>query len=152
MATRKKSPKRKGLVHGPSRKQYDGFNTKTGDKIEFPERRETSVYTATRTTAGSTTFYTTPAGKRAKVIFVSLYAKNTAGVALYLDASLVVKLPDVATSSTQWTQYLGYENGIDLKSGQTLVITNLSNSSEGVATVWIVEEDASGAYLNQLYA
>lgn len=145
-----KAPSRKGLLGGASRKQADVFSPKTGSYIKQPEYRLVRTFSGSPAAGTTTTLYTCPAGRKAKLMyyFFQLFNNSSGGIGVgtvgLISATVVAN--DVITN----TNFFGYETGINISSGETVTVSLSVGSAGNVyASVVICEEEASDAYLEE---
>lgn len=143
---KKKTSDRTGLLSGPSRKQFDWQSPRTGEFVS-QERRTVFPESAQVAPAGSTSLYVCPAGKRAKILSFTLDVGANSLATLTVQSDFLAYLLVPVGGIGHADQTFGYENGIDLSSGQSVVLTNDPGSTtSATGVIIVVEESAGGGY------
>lgn len=113
----------------------------------MPERRTAFPQSAQIAPGASTTLYTCPAGKRAKILSYTLDVGANSLASLTVESDFLAYLLVPVGALGHSDQTFGYENGIDLSSGQSVVLTNNPGSTtSATGVIIVVEESAGGGY------
>lgn len=135
----------------PVRKRWDYYRQKAGERITLPERRETQIASATRTTAGTTTLYTCPVNKKAKLTFWQVSTDNvtTSGSTEIKigTTSITFIAHDAAIDVSEVHEKFNYEDAPEIKGGQVVSMVVTTFAGNVVVNIQVIEEDASGGYL-----
>jgi hypothetical protein len=132
----------------PSRKQWDWQNEKTGNPIRL-ERATVRIIEHTNASSGQHTVYTTPQGKRAKLIHSQfIFIQSLSGqVSASIDNEVYDLYPTNASDIKGELMRWDYEIAPEIR--------NTLKIDKGLARVHrfayiIVEEDVSSGYLNDV--
>ncbi len=138
------------LYKARSRKQEKGWQiSKTGQLIQFLERRE-DRYSGDIVAAGlDSTIYTCPANRKAKICYAALSTKTGEG---YIEVR-ILGVPTFLLHTYQPASFnyqSSYENGIGLNAGDTVTIfCGAAAGNFTIGSVQIVEEEVSTSYFTQ---
>jgi len=127
-------------VKAPSRKQDDVFTPRAGSYVRN-EKRTATIYAGSSTS----TLYTVPPRRSAKVIAVFARAYDNASTNLSIGGTTVVSLLVGVGESSVVNWFFGYENGIDVSEGKTISI-GIGGAIAGYVSVVVVEESAAEGY------
>jgi hypothetical protein len=139
----------KGLLYGPSRKQYDWQSPRTGTFIT-PERHESvakSVVYASNNVTETFTHITVPAGSKASLTSLKMKRIGTGSrdVRVYIDGNLAFLFDENTTVDYEFR----FEEAIRFQISLTLLSVGSGTFAEyfSVSTVHILESQSEG-YLN----
>jgi len=152
MATRKKSPQaRPGLLHGPSRKQFDVFTPRTGEYIKPEKHTPISIYKSIG--SGNFTLLTVPTGFQAKILYYFLSSSGTGY------ANLSFSDPTAPLSSSGFVfiaqtlqepifNTFDYDGAPIVRQGQTIRLAVFPADFCFVCVVYTLESSSEGYFSN----
>lgn len=109
-------------------------------------QQKTYVYNGSRSGAGTTTLYTVPEGKRAKLIYFYILSFVNDQTYLRINALNVSILNAGSTTPQKDSIYLGNESGLILNPKDTVNINAQAGSTGSLqAVIFITEEDLAVA-------
>ena len=132
MATWKKIKSREGLLFAASRKLVDITNNPSPRISAISP----TVYTGTQAATGTSTIYTCPSGKRARITYMHL-AYSIGGGLGELQFRDVPQIRAIAIGTTAFS--FSYETALVLEAGQTVAV-RASVAGTSFAVVHVVEE------------
>lgn len=128
----------------PSRKQYDSFTPRTGEYVR-EERRKGTIYDATRNSAGTSTLYTCPTGKRAKITYILHSGLNQNTTSQLLIAGKIFS----TAFTTDLLNFLSmpYNDAVEISQGQAVTLfADAGFTGQTTGTVIVIEESAAPGY------
>ena len=108
------------------------------------------VYSGSRTSAGTSTLYTCPSGKKARVTFWSMSINGSTTQSQFKIAGTTLFVIEATTPNNAfYPQFVGYNEAPQLQAGQTIQLTTTAGFGGGVTlSVIVIEEDLSFASSN----